>query len=71
MDHNAPGGVEDERADLEGALVDAMIRQARTRTEDGSLRCSCCGQAIDERSEGNYFVSLMGRGVFCKNGKCA
>lgn len=70
MSHDAPR-VDNESADREGELVAAMIKQARTRTEDGSLRCSCCGQAIDERSEGNYFVSLMGRGVFCKNGKCA
>ena len=66
MSHDDPR-VENERADLEAALVAAMIKQARS--EDGRLQCSTCGQEIAE-GEGNYSISLMGRGVFCKNGEC-
>ena len=53
----------DEQVDLEGEQVQSQI-DVYTR-EDGSRVCSRCGRAL---ADGDFLVSMMGHGLFCKNG---
>ena len=52
----------DEQADLEGELVQSQI-DVYTR-EDGTRACSRCGCVLQDN---DFFVSLMGHGLYCKN----
>ena len=52
----------DKQAELETELIRSQT-EAHTG-EDGSRVCSRCGRAL---SGNDFFVSMMGHGLFCKN----